>query len=146
MQNKKFLKFSGGLVLITIAFLLGISVGKEYQTPDNAPIAQNQPQASASLMIDYGDGRIKTYESLSGSTVFDVLKQASEKNGVDLKYKNYGGDMGVFVELIDGVGNDPAGKKWWQYWVNNKYSQVGAGSYSIQPGDVIEFKFIEGQE
>lgn len=150
MQDNKYWKYIGGLVLITVVFLVGISVGRGYQqTPTPQPTNQSEAQSVASLMIDYGDGRIKTYSDLSvndQSTIFDVLKQAAEKNNIDLQYKDFGGELGIFIETIDGVGKDPAQKKWWQFWVNNKYSQTGVGSYKVQAGDVIQFKFTEGQE
>lgn len=146
MKDNKLIKYAGGLVILAVVFLLGISVGRDYQTPATETASQNQPQASVSLMIDYNDGRIKTYHDISGTTVFDVLKKTTDANGVELKYKDYGGELGVFIESIDGVGKDPSGKKWWQYWVDNKYSQVGVSAYKVEPGDVIQFKFVEGQE
>lgn len=146
MKDNKFLKYTSGLVILGIVFLLGISVGRDYRAPATETVSQNQPQSSVSLMIDYGDGRVKTFHDLSGATAFDVLKNATDANSTELKYKDYGGELGIFIESIGGIGKDPSGKKWWQYWVNNKYSQVGVSSYKIQPGDIIEFKFIQGQE
>lgn len=150
MQDNKYIKYIGGLVLVVVVFLVGISVGRGYQqTPAPQPTKQNEAQSVVSLMIDYGDDRIKTYSDLTvtdQSTVFDVLKQAAEKNNIDLQYKDFGGDLGIFIETIDGIGKDPAQKKWWQFWVNNKYSQIGSGSYKVQAKDVIQFKFTEGHQ
>lgn len=145
MLHGRFLHYVGGLVIITVVFLLGVSVGSEYKNSDSNTYLQGQAQPIASLMIDYGDGRVNTYEDLLGTTAFDVVRQAADKNGFDLKYKDYGGELGVFIESINGVGADPSGKKWWQFWVNNTYSNVGASSHTIQPNDVIEFKYIQGQ-
>lgn len=150
MENNKYIKYIGGLILIVVVFLVGISVGRGYQQKSVPQVAQkNEAQSVASLMIDYGNDRIKTYSDLTvsdQSTVFDVLKQAAEKNNIDLQYKDFGGELGIFIETIDGVGKDPAQKKWWQFWVNNKYSQVGSGNSKVQPGDVIQFKFTEGND
>ncbi len=150
MQNNRFLTYIGRLVIIAAVFLLGISVGRGYKAPDTKAISQNQTQATtANLMVDYGNGKVGTYNDLvitNGATVFDVLKQAADKNKIDLKYKDYGGELGVFIDSIGGVGKDPSGKSWWQYWVNDKYSQIGASTYKIQKGDVVEFKFIQGQQ
>jgi hypothetical protein len=154
MQTNRFSKYIGGLIIVAVVFLLGISVDREYndreyKSPDNKSV-QNQTQtAAASLMIDYGNGKVRAYTDLSvtdEATVFDLLKQAADENKIDLKYKDYGGELGVFIESIGGIGKDPAGKKWWQYWVNNRYSQVGVSAYKVQHGDVVEFKFIQGQE
>lgn len=149
-QYKKFLKYVGWFVVIFAVFLLGVSVGSGYKGVGMVPITQNQNQTEkASLMVDYGNGKVETYNDIvvkSGETVFSVLKKATESRKVDLKYKDYGGNLGVFVESIGGTGKDPFGKKWWQYWVNNTYSQVGASTYKVESGDIIEFKFTEGQK
>lgn len=150
LHYKNFLKYSGWFVVILAIFLFGVSIGSGYKGAGAMPINQNQNQTEkASLMVDYGNGKVETYNDIvvkSGETVFDVLKKATENRKVDLKYKDYGGDLGIFVESIGGIGKDPFGKKWWQYWVNNKYSQVGASTYKVVSGDIIEFKFTEGQK
>jgi len=141
----KFITYAGVAALLGIAFVLGVSAGVNHQFF----VVQEESRErleGASLMIDYGDGRIETYHELSGATVFDVLKGATGANGIELEYQDYGGELGVFIESIGGVGKDPAQERWWQFWVNNKYSQVGVSSFRIEPGDVITFKFAKGQE
>jgi hypothetical protein len=151
MKNNTFVKYVGGFVIIAVVFLLGISVGKGYSVPQTIPVTTNDIQnqsSTVSIMIDYGSGKVHAYTGIvvpAGASVFDVLQAATTAKKIDLKYKDYGGDMGIFIESIDGVGKDPTGRKWWQFWVNNAYSQVGAGSYKVQSGDTIEFKFIQGQ-
>ena len=66
-------------------------------------------------------------------------------NDMEFSYTDYGGDLGVFIESINSVGNDTEGNKWWQYWVNDKHAEIGVSSYLVQPEDVVEFKFIESQ-
>lgn len=150
LQHKKFLKYIARFVVLFAIFLLGISIGSGCKGPGATPITQNQNQIEkASLIVDYGNGKVETYNDLvvkSGETVFDILEKTTENHKVDLKYKDYGGNLGAFVESIGGIGKDPFGKKWWQYWVNNKYSQVGASTYKVVSGDIIEFKFTEGQK
>lgn len=149
MQNNKFMKYGAVAVVLTALFLVSISTG----IWPKVPISEGVPQSGEnlmrlSIMLDYGNGKIETYTDLTATkneTVFGLLKQITEKNKIELKYKDYGGDMGVFVESIGGAGVDPSGKKWWQYWVNNKYSQVGMSSYRIHSGDVIALKFAQGQ-
>ncbi|MEK7390741.1 MAG: DUF4430 domain-containing protein [Patescibacteria group bacterium] len=150
----KYLKYAGYLAIIAVVFLLGVSVGRDYGTPEadllkNSRIAGQSAQTeTASIMIDYGNGEVETHRDLpitATSSVFDVLKSAADANNLNLGFKDYGKSMGIFIESIGGVGEDPAGKKWWQYWVNNAYSQVGVSNYNVKHGDVIEFKFIQGQ-
>ena len=154
MKSGKFLKYIGYFVIIVVVFLLGISTGRNYKASETnlsgVPLTVRQftQVQTASIMIDYGSGKIQTYRDLpitATSTAFDVLKSVVDANNLNLGFKDYGKSMGIFIESIGDVGKDPAGKKWWQYWVNNSYSQVGVSNYNVKPGDVIEFKFIQGQ-
>lgn len=90
MQNHKYIRYIEGLVIFAIVFLLGVSVGRDYQAPTTETVSKNQSLVTASLMIDYSDSRVKTYPDLSGTSAFDVLKNAADANGVELKYKDYG--------------------------------------------------------
>lgn len=97
-------------------------------------------------MLDFGNSEIKSFTSLDftkNQNVFDLLKQITGQNNIELLYKDYGGDLGIFIESIGGIKNN--NDSYWQYWVNNQYSTKGVSSYVIQPNDVIEFKFIKGQ-
>ena len=149
MENKTF-KYLGFFVVIVTVFLLGILVGHKYIQVNRASdggAEQNSPQ-TASLMIDYGNGTVATYKVLpitGTTTVFDALKFSADAHKFAVRSKDYGGDMGVFIESIDAVGKDPAGKKWWQYWVNNTYGQVSTSLYVLKAGDVVELKFISEQ-
>jgi hypothetical protein len=76
-------------------------------------------------------------------TVYQALQSAGEKGNFKLSVKDYGGELGVFVEAIDGQkGKSDA---WWQYWVNNAYGEIGASNAKINPGDAIEWKLVKGQ-
>jgi len=148
MKNSPVLKYWAAIVVALAVFLIGVSVGEEVK-PSFTGIATNRDADSVSIMIDYGNGTILTESAIplsSTTTVFSVLKLATDKRDIPLIYKDYGGDLGVFVNSINGVGKDPAGKKWWQFWINNAYSQVGVSSAVVNPGDVIEFKYIQGQQ
>jgi len=141
-------KYLGFLAVATVIFLLGIYSGTSSKTLKT----ENQNRASmgetASLMIDYGDGTLEVYNDLpvlEETKVFDLLSLASENN-FEIKTRDYGAGLGVFIDSINNIGPDPTGKKWWQYWVNNEYAKEGVSTRKVFPGDIIEFKFIEGQK
>jgi hypothetical protein len=174
-MTSRIAKYIVGVLVVVAVFIVGVSVGHDVPAPassssENRIITKNQqsttsPQAStsvkvsvktvvqplgptASLMIDFGNGKLQTFKNIpitNNATVFSVLQAAATKNNIVLKYTDYKGDLGVFIEAIGGIGKDPEGKKWWQFWVNNVYSQVGVSSAQVKAGDVIEFKFIQGQ-
>ena len=35
--------------------------------------------------------------------------------------------------------------KFWQFWINGEYSQIGAADYLVQSNDLIEWKFTDNQ-
>jgi len=106
-----------------------------------------EKEITVSLLLNFGDENIKTFENVKlkeGKTIFDLLKKVTQENNMEFSYKEYP-DLGVFIESIDNISNDAKTNKWWQYWVNGQYSQVGASNYKLKNGDIIEWKHIEAQ-
>ncbi|MBU3906136.1 DUF4430 domain-containing protein [Patescibacteria group bacterium] len=142
------------IIILIAVFFTGFIFGQQYAAEpavqDSQPIVcqQEQEQEYASLIFDFGDEDIKTFSDIAigdNDSVFEVLQKAVSENNIELNYKDYGGDMGVFIESINGKRNDFDSGYYWQYWVNGQYAKVGASSYELQNGDVVEWKYAEGQ-
>lgn len=138
-----------GLLLALALFSLGILTGLSTQTvhaPDLDTFTSSETStATVTLMIDFEDGNLQTFQNIAwheGETVYDVLKIASER-GLFVTTKDYGGDMGVFIQAIGGKAG--SGERFWQYWVNNVYGSKGASTSIVKPGDNIEWKLIRTQ-
>lgn len=75
-----------------------------------------------------------------GTTVYDVLKEICNENGILLD-SQYTPMYGTYY--IQGIGNlyefDCGGESGWKYSVNGKISGVGCSSYKVKPGDEIVF-------
>jgi len=96
-----------------------------------------------SLMLDYGDGRVRVYPEIrisDNETLLQLLEKQATDAKLSLRIKDFG-DLGVLVEEIGGEENGRDGK-YWQYWVNNLAIPYGADKYIVKPGDVIEWKFL----
>ncbi|MBI5654715.1 DUF4430 domain-containing protein [Candidatus Uhrbacteria bacterium] len=143
-------------VLSVAVFFLGFATAKmlpgtAYETAPTVktePFQTDKPAEKVSVMVDFGDGRIFSSSEIvwqEGESVFDALKLYDDKASFGIKSKDYGGDLGVFVEEIGGK-QDPSKKAWWQYWVNNEYGKIGASSYKLKPGDVVMWKLTSGQQ
>lgn len=151
MTGNKTIKIIAIVIILAAAFYLGFYYGKDKAiAPDlaslNNSIAEGLIDKDVSLMLDFGDGNIQSFKDIAwqkNQNLFDLLKQVTAQNSIELSYKDYGGDLGVFIESIGGVKNN--NDSWWQYWVNNQYAEKGASSYLVQPADVIVFKFVKGQ-
>ena len=151
------MKLVAKIIIVITVFLAGIYVGQLYfKTPcvfNEEPVTEIglevvEEKISASLMLDFGNGEISTFNNVllnKNATVFDLLQEATTENNVELKYKDFGGELGVMVEEIGEAANDFDNDSWWQYWVNNEYAKVGASNQALQNGDVVEWKFVKGQ-
>jgi hypothetical protein len=110
--------------------------------------AAAQP-ATVRLVIDYGDGVIKTFVDLpwtKGGTVLDVMNAAKARpHGITFSYSGSGGS--AFLSQIDDVKNEGggAGRKNWQFWVNTSYADRGFGAYEVQALDVVFWRFATPQ-
>src|SRR5262249_18284277 len=101
--------------------------------------------ATVRLVVDYGDGVIKTITRLpwaKGSTVLDVMNAAKDRPpGITFSYTGSGAS--ALLTRIDDVANEGGGgaKKNWQLWVNTSYADQGFGVYEVQPLDVVFWRF-----
>lgn len=107
-------------------------------------LAQAQ-SATVRLVVDYGDGVIKTITGLpwtKGNTVLDVMNAAkSRPHGIGFNYAGSGAS--AFLTRIDDVANEGggAGKKNWQLWVNTGYADKSFAVHDVQPLDVVFWRF-----
>ena len=143
------MKFFAKLIIAAVIFYAGWFVGSQDLLVPVINSNQNILNSTAvRVMLDFGNGEITTYNDVSlvaGNTAFDLLKTVTDENNITLEYKDYGGELGVFIEAIGGVKNDAEQNGWWQYWVNNEYAQVGPSSYELTNGDVVMWKYVKGQ-
>jgi hypothetical protein len=76
-----------------------------------------------------------------GATALEALRRVAV---VETKY--YAG-MGEFIVSINGVANDTATGKYWMWYIWNEndanwsYAPVGAGSYVLEDGENIMFRY-----
>jgi carbohydrate-selective porin OprB len=101
--------------------------------------------AAIRLVIDYGDGVIKTMTGLpwsKGSTVLDVMNAAKARpHGMTFSYSGSGGSS--VLNQIDDARNEGGGvgQKNWQLWVNTTYADRSFGVYEVQAFDVVYWRF-----
>jgi hypothetical protein len=123
---------AAGALLAALAVLI---VAAGHRAP-----AQN---ATIRLVVDYGDGVIKTVTGLpwsKGSTVLDVMNAAKvHPHGITFSYTGSGD--AAFLTRIDDIPNEGGGGKSWQLWVNTAYADRSFGVYEVQAFDVIYWRF-----
>ena len=152
------MKFLAKIIIAATIFLLGFYAGQHYIVAPDLPADQirNREQGneqteeliSVSLMIDYGNGEVKTFSNVemeSEATVFKLLEKVTRENNIKLGHKDYGNELGVLIESLGEAVNNSQTGHYWQYWVNNSYAQVVASNYQLKKGDIVEWKYIKGQ-
>lgn len=141
-------KLKISLVVLGIAALdlaaLSFFVGSE--APAVQEFSSVGAQEKTNLTIDFGNGGIKTFRlKPDGSkSLLQLMKETLEKDGVVFSYKTYTG----LGELVTQIGDKKSGAdgKYWQFWVNGSYAQVGASSYVVNIGDIIEWRFSDEKQ
>jgi hypothetical protein len=105
--------------------------------------------ATVRLVIDYGDGVIKTISDLpwsEGQTVLDLMN-AAKARAHGITFRATGSGDSAFLTQIDDLTNEGggAGKKNWQLWINSAYADRGFGVYELQASDVVFWRFTTQQ-
>ncbi|MCX6710034.1 MAG: DUF4430 domain-containing protein [Candidatus Woesearchaeota archaeon] len=85
---------------------------------------------------------VKTIGNTSESEILfnnvTAMKMLSQHHQVNITtHASYG----AFISCIDSVCGE--GGLFWAFYVNNKSSSVGAGSYMVNDGDSIEFRLTD---
>jgi hypothetical protein len=104
---------------------------------------------SVRLVIDYGDGTIKTITNLAwskGNTVLDAMNAAkAHPHGIAFGYSGSGAS--AMLTRIDDVASEGGGaaRKNWQYWVNTTYGDRSFAAFELQAQDVVFWRFTTEQ-
>lgn len=148
-------------ILIPLAIVLWGVFGQFSQLPNEVPAGERQledtPQVSkeetggivagerlesAYLSIEFPDGTKDYHVKVSDeTTVAEILQVAKEQYALNISSKDYGGDMGIFIEGFNGITGDERAGLFWQFYINGKLSPTGISSATIRAGDVITWKY-----
>lgn len=103
--------------------------------------------ASVQVLGKDKDGKQQVWASTgqtslkAGSTAKDLLEQTGLK--LDAREEPWGWYLSGITSPLDGkiYEYDPATKSYWQFYVNGKFADVGAGAYKLQEGDAVTFMY-----
>ncbi len=144
MQSSGVRRYAALGIIFILGIIIGVSIGPRIAPASS--IAERTESGTASIMFDYGDGEIDTYQSIAlvqDETLFTFTRRVAKENNIAFGYKEYTG-LGAFITQI-GQSSQEGEDASWQYWVNNTYGTVGVSTYEVQPNDVIVWKFTKGQ-
>ncbi len=132
-------------VLFVVVLAAAISGLYAYiQLSQPLPVTASGP-VRVSLFIDGASWTI-TYGPLEtwNNTAYSLLVEASTKLGFSLQAVHYEIPSGVFVTSINGTTNGQDGR-YWQFWVDGAYPQVGADHVALAYGDTVAWRFTSDQ-
>lgn len=115
----------------------------ELPTPTLSPAsATTAPAAAVSLVIESPDGALRlSVPAADSMTAADVLLAAHAAGQLAAEVKDYGGELGIFVEALNGQANDPSNNQYWFLYINGTKSPVGASRAPVRAGDTVTWKY-----
>jgi len=121
-----------------------INDSSSQSTPASRNNEPGQGQAeviAGSMLINSGQASSTYVFSVeSGATVFDVMKKLTELDRITMQHEE--SSAGVFLKSLNGTENNSEEGRYWMFYVNGEMSNVGADKYSVEEGDLVEWKFI----
>lgn len=117
-------------------------------TPSSSlPSPATVERATVSLTIAAASSTVAhTVPITENITVAEVLSTAKERGNIQLVTKDFGPPLGLFVESINGVANDPAAELYWHLYINDQRSPLGASSARVRAGDRIRWSLERAHE
>jgi hypothetical protein len=127
---------------------LGASLHKETIVVRQGVADTPAAMTSVNLMIDYGTGTVRTWNTVTWHEAMSVLNLTEMVTGTEaIPMQTKAEKDGLLtVSSIDGVQNDAQTNMRWQYWVDNTYEPRISSKYFLKPGDIVEWKYVKEQQ
>ena len=132
------------IILLVGGYFVTSNVNQPEEASTTDTTQDQQVGSQVEVKIDYaGESEktteVKTVSVTEGQTAWEAIQSAVGLENIE--YQDYGGDLGIFMQSINGV--KPPGSKFWLFKVNGMGAEVGVSSYKVQEGDKLEFVISE---
>jgi len=116
-----------------------ISLTSEAPAGAGTTVTEDKDTASVTITADFGEGFTKEWKVnvKKDETIFDAMKAT----GMQFDYNIQ--SLGVFVTSIEGLAENRSTGRYWQYWINGEYSQLGISIVNVTDGMKIEWKYTD---
>jgi hypothetical protein len=124
---------------LLVSVLILASSGYPKTAPDSSSSTTNQ-SGNTQIVLDFGNGEAlsRSQAFQRGETAYSILASLTDENDIPMNVQQY--DFGVFVSSIGGF--ESGSNKAWIYFVNGTSGNVAADKYFLEPGDLIEWRYI----
>lgn len=149
LQPKLMIRYCSALFVLGLIIGGGLGAFFHKETIVVRPNVADSPAAlsSVNLMIDYGNGTVTTWNTISWHEAMSILSLVETVTAAEaiplLTRETKEGHHAV--DSINGFTNDAAANTRWQYWVNNTYEPRVASKYYLKPGDIVVWKYVVEQ-
>ena len=140
-------KWLNSIVYISIVLLLATAIIVVSHTQINSTIRSthnmdsNQRIHHVNLKIITPTWNISYIDiNTSNMTVADLLFECAKIYNISIEKNYWTGYNSFFIEEINGTRNGEDGR-YWQYYVNGEYADVGCSSYILHDYDTVEWRF-----
>lgn len=79
-------------------------------------------------------------KSTSNVTVADFLFEYAKNNNFNIEKEFWEGYDSFFIVEINNIENGEEGK-YWQYYINGEFADVGCSKYYLNDNDIVEWRF-----
>ena len=76
----------------------------------------------------------------NNATVADFLFECAEIHGFKVESQYFSGYNSYYITSINRIKEEMDGR-YWQYYVNGEYADVGCSKYVLNDNDLVEWKF-----
>jgi hypothetical protein len=108
-------------------------------SPVSTTAASSIAQQQVGLQIVSPRGSASYEVPISGDKRVTEVMQLAQAQGLRLKTKDFGGSLGIYVEEINGVAEDPSKQLYWHLYLNGGRSPLGASNAQVKPGDTVRW-------
>lgn len=117
--------------------------------PPKATVLVNKNTRADVLTVEIHNGETTDTLALAAPgdiTVADALTRLVREEQLIMETKDFGAPLGVFIESLNGVKNDPPTDRYWHLYINGALSPVGASSARVHSGDTMTWRLETMQE
>jgi hypothetical protein len=130
------------VVLITLIVISLAFSGTATHIPRQSEIWLEKAESTSVSIIISGDtwtleDNLFAYDN---ETVFSLLERILNRHDILFEYTYYSDFNANLIDTIHITKNGDDGK-YWQYWVNDELPMVGVDHFTIENGDIVEWRF-----
>jgi hypothetical protein len=104
------------------------------------------PSQVAIVVASGGATRAYGVDVVGETSAAALLLSAADQHGFPVESRDFGGDLGLFIEAIDGIESNAETGRYWFLYVNGQAAPAGASATIIHPGDTVTWQYEQMKE